>query len=96
MSKNNVIPCSPSDLCISGIVLGFQNDTITYQSKKTGKEETLNRDVVILKTSFGIVICRFFNPSLDVKSFLSEGMDITFPISQYQIENGLKTASVRI
>ena len=96
MKTDNPVPCSPSDLTIRGIVLGFQNDSITYTSKKTGKEETLNRDVVVLKCSFGIVICRFFNPSIDVKSVLSEGMEVSLPISSYQIEGGLKTASVRV
>lgn len=90
------IPVSKNDLCITGVVLGFQNDSITYRSKKTGQDETMVRDVVILNTSFGIVVCRFFNPSIDVKSVLREGTEVTFPISQYSIENGLKTATVRI
>ncbi len=96
MTKNNPIPCGPNDLVISGIVLGFQNDSITYTSKKTGKEETLNRDVVILKCPFGVVICRFYNPSIVLKDVLSEGMEVSLPISQYQIENGLKVVSVRV
>lgn len=96
MDKKNPFPVSPNDLAISGMVLGFQNDTITYTSRKTGKEETLTRDVVILKTSFGIVICRFFNPSLDVKSILHEGDTVSVPVSQYSVENGLKTATVRV
>lgn len=91
-----VIPVSPSDLVFKGLVMGVQNDSITYTSKKTGKEETLNRDVVILKTSFGIVVCRFFNPSIVVKDVCKEGSTVELPISSYQIENGLKTASVRV
>ena len=91
-----VIPVSPNDLVFKGMVMGVQNDSITYTSRKTGKEETLNRDVVILKTSFGIVVCRFFNPSVDVRSVCKEGSTVELPISSYQIESGLKTASVRV
>lgn len=97
MSKDiNPLPISGSDLVINGMVLGFQDDTITYTSKKTGKEETLRRDVVVFKTSFGIVILRFFNSSIDVKAVLKEGMVLDVPISSYQIEGGLKVASVRV
>ena len=96
MKDNNPIPYSDSDLVIEGLVLGFQNDTLTYTSKKTGKQETLVRDVVLLKCSFGIVVCRFFNPSIDVKAVLKEGQMVKMPVSQYAIEGGLKTASVRV
>lgn len=95
MEKNNPIPCSPSDLTISGLVLGIQNDSITYVSKKTGKEETMKRDVLVLKSDFGIVICRFFNPSIDVHSLVKEGSSVTLPVNEYRIENGVKTATVR-
>lgn len=85
----------PHDLTISGVVLGRQDDTITYTSKKTGKEETLKREVLLLKTSFGIVVCRFFNPTTDL-SVYKEGGNATLPVSQYGIEQGLKTATIRI
>lgn len=85
----------PNDLTITGMVLGRQDDTITYTSKKTGKEETLKRQVLVLKASFGIVLCRFFNPSIDL-STLKEGSTVTFPVNQYAIEQGIKTATVRI
>lgn len=99
MDKNekmvNPIPLTGNDLTIQGMVLGFQNDSITYTSKKTGQQETLNRDVVILRCSFGIVICRFFNPSVDVKSLLAEGQNISLPVSEYRVDNGLKCATIR-
>ena len=95
MEKNNPIPVTSSDLTVSGLVLGVQNDNITYLSKKTGKEETMQRDVLVLKTSFGIVICRFFNPSIDVLTLVKEGTSITLPMNEYRIENGVKTAVVR-
>lgn len=85
----------PHDLTITGLVLGRQDDTITYSSKKTGKQESLKREVILLKTSFGIVVCRFFNPTSDLSVF-KEGSTATLPVSQYAIEQGLKTATIRI
>lgn len=86
----------PQDLTVSGIVLGIQNDSINYTSKKTGLASTLNRDVIILQTSFGVVICRTYNPSVDVSKSFKAGQEAEFPISEYRIDNGLKTATVRI
>lgn len=85
----------PNDLTISGLCLGRQDDTITYTSKKTGQQETLKREVLVLKCSFGIVVCRFFNPSVSLAEF-KEGETITLPVSAYSIEQGLKTATIRI
>lgn len=98
MNKDDkqTIPVSETDLTVTGTVMGRQDDTITYTSKKTGKEETLRRDVVVIMASCGMIVCRFYNPSVDLSVVCATGNKVTLPISSYQIENGLKTVNVRI
>lgn len=85
----------PNDFPISGLVLGVQSDSITYVSKKTNLQTEAKRDVIILQTSYGIVLCRAFNPSLDLAQ-LKPGMQVTFALTEYHLDNGVKNASIRI
>lgn len=86
---------SPSDFPICGVVLGVQSDSISYVSKKTNLQTTANRYVIVLQCSFGIVLCRCFNPSLDL-TLLPVGASVTLSMQEYRIDNGVKTANVRV
>lgn len=94
-SKNSLPTVGATDFPLSGIVLGVQSDSITYVSKKTNLQTEAKRDVIVLQCPFGIVLCRSFNPSVDC-SFLKSGDKVTFALTEYRIDNGVKTASVRI
>lgn len=87
------------DLTISGLLLGRQQDNITYVSKKTNQQVEASREVLVLQTSFGIVICRSFSndgKSADVFKALEIGRSYCFAVTSYQIDNGLKCATVRV
>lgn len=88
-------PVGANDFPLTGVVLGLQSDSIKYVSKKTNLETEAKRDVIILQCPFGIVLCRAFNPSIDV-SFLKSGDRVTFAMTEYRLDNGVKNASVRI
>lgn len=85
---------SPSDLALTGTVLGVQNDKISYVSKKTGLQTEMNRQVLVLQCSFGIVLVRAFNPQFDYSS-IAVGTKVDLPINEYRIDNGVKTAVVK-
>lgn len=94
--KELVLPePSPNDLVFDGLVLGVQSDNIQYVSKKTNLQTEAKRDVVILQTSFGIVLCRAFNPSVDL-SPLTSGQRVRFAVTEYRIDNGVKNASIKV
>lgn len=93
--KNAVPVVSPNDLTITGTLLGVQSDNITYISKKTNLQTEAKRDVLVLQCPFGIVLCRAFNPQSDTSRF-KVGEQITFAVTEYKIDNGVKSASVRI
>lgn len=98
MSKENPVvlpPVAPSDFPITGIVLGVQSDNISYVSKKTNLQTEAKREVIVLQCPFGIVLCRAFNPSVDCSS-LPVGSSVTFAMQEFRLDNGVKTASVRI
>lgn len=88
-------PVGANDFPISGVVLGVQSDNISYVSKKTNLQTEAKRDVIVLQCSFGIVLCRAFNPSFDC-SLLKVGSTVTFALNEFRIDNGVKTAQVRI
>lgn len=83
-----------SDLVFTGTVLGVQDDTVHYVSKKTGLNTEMKRQVIVLQTSFGIVLCRVFNPQFDYSS-IPVGMKGDFAINEFRIDNGVKTAVVK-
>lgn len=88
-----------NELTITGLLMGKQQDNITYTSKKTNQQVEACRDVLVLQTSFGIVICRSFNndqKSIDVGKSLEVGKTYVFAVTQYGLDNGLKSASVRL
>lgn len=88
-----------NELTITGVLMGKQQDNITYTSKKTNQQVEACRDVLVLQTSFGIVICRSFNNdqrAVDLAKTLEVGKTYVFAVTQYQIDNGLKSASIRL
>lgn len=94
--ENSKLPVLNSgDFPIKGIVLGTQSDNISYISKKTNLQTEMKRDVVVLQCPFGIVLCRSFNPSFDV-SLLKVGSEVTFAMTEYRIDNGVKNATIRL
>lgn len=99
MDKEIKSPSSltPNDLPIAGLLIGLQNDSITYTSKKTGQQIEAKRDILILQTEHGIILARSF--SSESSGFLQTvkvGDRLMLPMTSYQIENGVKTASVRL
>lgn len=86
---------SPNDLVIEGLVLGVQSDNIQYISKKTQLQTEMKRDVIILQCSFGIVLCRAFNPQFDC-SLITSGMRVKFAVNEYRIDNGVKNATIKL
>lgn len=92
---NSLPAVGPNDFPISGTVLGVQSDNISYVSKKTNLQTEAKRDVIVLQCSFGIVLCRAFNPQFDC-SKLKVGSSVTFALQEFRIDNGVKNASVRI
>lgn len=94
-SKGKLPEPSPNDLVFEGLVLGVQSDNISYVSKKTNLQTEAKRDVVIIQTNFGIVLCRAFNPSVDL-SFLQSGSRVRFAVNEYRIDNGVKTAQIKV
>lgn len=100
--KNQKVPGSynPSnDLAISGVVLGKQNDSITYTSKKTNQQVEASREIIIVQTSFGIVLCRSFSSELAAVKFaesLNVGDNVLLPVQSFAIDSGMKSASVRL
>lgn len=88
-----------NDMVISGTLLALQGDTITYTSRKTQQQVTARRHVLILSTSYGPILCRCFADDLKVDEVVSQlkvGETYTLPITSYSIENGVKSASVRL
>lgn len=86
---------SPNDLVFEGVVLGVQSDNIQYVSKKTNLQTEAKRDVVIMQCSFGIVLCRAFNPSVDL-SQIAVGSRVKFAVNEYRLDNGVKTAQIKV
>lgn len=94
-TNNKLPPVGINDFPISGVVLAVQSDSITYTSKKTNLQTEAKREVVVLQCPFGIVLCRAFNPSIDL-STLKPGVNATFALTEFRIDNGVKNASIRI
>lgn len=100
MEKVNPAPFAsaeqfPSDLTVSGMLVGLSHDDLEYTSKKTGLRQTLKRAVLVLQTPVGIVLCRSYNGDTDLSIF-QQGKTYFFPITEYKIDNGVKSATVRI
>lgn len=94
--QNQVVPpVGDHDLTITGMLVATQSDNIQYISKKTNLQTEAKRDVLVVKCSFGVVLCRAFNPETDT-SKLVEGNTYTFAVNEYRIDNGVKMAQVRI
>lgn len=85
----------PSELCITGVLVGRSHDDVTYTSKKTGLQQTLKREVLILQCPFGIAICRSFNSQTNMDGF-KVGETYCFPVADYKVDNGVKSFTVRI
>lgn len=99
MEKSKLQIDCKNDLTISGTLLAKQEDTITYTSKKTNLQVEAKRDILVLQTSFGIVLCRCFSQDPKDKELvgvLNSGDPLVLPVVSYNIENGLKSASVRL
>ena len=101
MKENEPIPVGKiaNELTITGLLMGKQEDNITYTSKKTNQQVEAKRDVLVLQTSFGVVIGRSFNndpEAVKVSATLEVGKTYLFAVTQYSIENGLKTATLRL
>lgn len=98
-TESIVIGNVANDLTITGLLMGKQQDNITYTSKKTNQQVEACRDVLVLQTSFGVVIGRSFNndpKSAEVSKTLEIGKTYQFAVNAYQIDNGLKTATLRL
>lgn len=88
-----------NELTITGLLLGRQQDNITYTSKKTNQQVEATREVLVIQTSFGIVIGRSFSndpKSVEVAKSLEQGKSYRFAVTSYQIDNGLKTAGLKL
>lgn len=87
------------DLTITGLLIGKQQDNITYTSKKTNQQVEANRDILILQCDFGIVLARSFSSdpkAAEVAKTMKVGERYTLPIQSYSIESGMKSAGVRL
>lgn len=85
----------PQDLTVSGLLVGLSHDDLEYTSKKTGMRQTLKRAVLVLQTSVGIILCRSYNGDTDLSTFVV-GKSYVFPIAEYKIDNGVKSATIRL
>lgn len=100
MDKTNSAPFTsaeqfPNDITITGMLVGKSYDDLEYTSKKTGLRQTLKRAVLVLQTKVGIVLCRSYNAETDLNVF-EPGKTYVFPIAEYKIDNGVKSATVRL
>lgn len=88
-----------SNLCITGVLLAKQNDTLSYVSKKTNQQIEAVRDILIMQCPFGIVLVRSFqtdSAASDIVKSLETGKTYTLPIQSYQIDNGVKNAGLKV
>lgn len=87
------------DLTITGLLIGKQQDNITYTSRKTNQQVEANRDILILQCDFGIVLARSFSSdpkAAEVARAMKVGDRYTLPVQSYSIESGMKSAGVRL
>ena len=82
-------------LKIKGSVLSCECETINYDSKKTGKKETLVRATIVLQGDFGIMVCNSFNPTGDLSGY-KVGTAHAFELTEYKIDAGLQGGTVRL
>lgn len=85
----------PADITIGGVLVGVSHDDLEYTSKKTGLRQTLKRAVLVLQTKVGVVLCRAYNAETDLSVF-KQGSTYVFPIAEYKIDNGVKSATIRL
>lgn len=85
----------PTELTVSGSLLGHSKEKRTWKDKVSGIEKELEVDCLFLQSSFGVLVVRCFNPKFDLTS-LKVGDTVCFPVEEYKKENGLKSVSIRI
>lgn len=82
-------------LKIKGNVLSCECETINYDSKKTGKKETLVRATIVLQGEYGVLVCNAFNPTGDLSGYKA-GSTHVFELAEYKIDAGLQRGTVRL
>lgn len=83
----------PSDLVVSGTFLDGKLEHRSWE--KDGVKKEMDVMCLFVQTSFGIVVARSFNPTYGFTDF-KPGDSIVLPVSEYRIENMVKSVTIRV
>lgn len=80
-------------LNITGVVLGVNTEHREWD--KDGIHKSMDLAVMFVHTQdLGVVVVRAFNPDVSFED-CSQGDNVYVPVSEYRIENGVKTVVYR-
>lgn len=85
----------PSELTVSGTLLGHSKEKREWIDKQSGQKKELLVDCIFLQASIGVLVLRCFNPTFDLDS-VKVGDSLCFPVEEFKKENGLKSFVIRI
>lgn len=82
----------PSDFVLEGSFISVQKEHRSWE--KEGVHREMDVLCLLINNQTGAYVCRSFNPSYDFSDF-KLGDSIAIPVSEFRIDNGLKTVIFR-